>query len=351
MTHVWLRAEQRDNERRVCLTHQGAKALIDAGIQLSIEESDSRILDLAGYESAGAEIVAQNSWPTAPDNAIILGLKELPQNDEPLPHKHIMFGHAYKGQNSGKALLKRFNSGGGVLYDLEYLLDDNNRRVVAFGYWAGFIGAAISLKVWIAQQAQDTCPPVASYANKAMLVDELTAELAQISNALPTVIIIGALGRVGTGAVDLCQSLGIPVTAWDIEETQHGGPYPEVLEHNILLNCIVAEKGVPPFFPSSAITSSRQLTVVGDIACDPDSDYNPIPIYNQPTTWSRPAVRIHDEPVLDVMAIDNLPSLLPFESSIDFSNQLLPHLLSLKALNAGVWAKAESIFHQKSQAY
>ncbi len=36
-----------------------------------------------------------------------------------------------------------------------------------------------------------------------------------------------------------------------------------------------------------------------------------------------------DDPPLDVMAIDNLPSLLPVESSEDYAGQLLPALLTL----------------------
>lgn len=350
MTHVWLRAEQRGNERRVCLTHEGAKALVDMGIRLSVEKSDSRVLDIAGYEAAGAEIVAENSWASAPEDAIILGLKELPASDEPLCHKHIMFGHAYKGQFAGKALLNRFHSGGGTLYDLEYLLDDNHRRIAAFGYWAGFAGAAVTVKAWVAQQTQKIVNPVDEFSSKAALLDELRTELALISNALPKVIIIGALGRVGTGATDLCTSLGLEVSAWDIQETRHGGPFPELLEHDLFLNCIVAEEGVPQFVPASAISAPRQLTVIGDIACDPDSDYNPIPIYNQATTWDEPVVRVCDHPVLDVMAIDNLPSLLPLESSVDFSNQLLPALLSLKAIEDGVWAKAEAVFKRNCHA-
>jgi saccharopine dehydrogenase (NAD+, L-lysine-forming) len=53
---------------------------------------------------------------------------------------------------------------------------------------------------------------------------------------------------------------------------------------------------------------------------------------------------VHDDPPLDVMAIDNLPSLLPRESSEDFAAQLLPHLLGLHALDSGVWARAKTTF-------
>ena len=35
-------------------------------------------------------------------DAIIFGLKELPEDGTPLAHRHIMFGHAYKGQPAGQ---------------------------------------------------------------------------------------------------------------------------------------------------------------------------------------------------------------------------------------------------------
>jgi saccharopine dehydrogenase (NAD+, L-lysine-forming) len=45
------------------------------------------------------------------------------------------------------------------------------------------------------------------------------------------------------------------------------------------------------------------------------------------------------------MAIDNLPSLLPLESSEDYAEQLLPSLLTLDTLTTGVWARAEATFN------
>jgi hypothetical protein len=61
-----------------------------------------------GLRAAGCEIVAENLWPKAPADAIIFGLKELPEDGTPLTHRHIMFGHAYKGQPAGRVLLDRF---------------------------------------------------------------------------------------------------------------------------------------------------------------------------------------------------------------------------------------------------
>ncbi|MEO0774610.1 MAG: saccharopine dehydrogenase [Pseudomonadota bacterium] len=341
MTHLWVRAEQRDNEERVGITPEGVAKLMAAGIRVTVEESASRILPDAGYAEVGCEMAPENSWPEAPGDAIIFGLKELPEDGTPLPHRHIMFGHAFKGQHAGQALLKRFKAGGGTLYDIEYLVDEGGRRVSAFGYWAGYAGAAVSLKAWAAQTKGAVCPPVSTWPNK----DALLAELAEdMDGRTPSAIVIGALGRVGTGAADLCEAMGVTPTRWDMAETASGGPFPEILAHDLFFNCILARPGTPQFVPASALTAERRLSVIGDIACDPDSDYNPIPVYDAATSWDAPVVRVQDAPLLDVMAIDNLPSLLPRESSLDFADQLLPSLMGLDNLDAGVWGRARATF-------
>ncbi len=342
MTHLWVRAEQRPNEERVGLTPEGAAALVKAGIRVSVEQSSVRAIPIDGYRDAGCEIVAENLWPDAPADAIIFGLKELPEDGTPLNHRHIMFGHAYKGQPAGRELLKRFKAGGGTLYDLEYLVGDDGRRVAAFGYWAGYAGAAVSLKCWAAQQRGSIAGPVRKVPSKAALLDQLAIELDGLSR--PRAIIIGALGRVGTGAADLCTAMGVAVTRWDMAETASGGPFPEVLQHEIFLNCILARPGCPVFVPASAKTDPRALTVIGDIACDPTSDFSPIKVYDRATDWDAPALRVHDNPPLDMTAIDNLPSLMPVESSQDYAAQLLPSLLTLTALTEGVWGRAKTEF-------
>ncbi len=346
MTHLWVRAEQRPNEERVGLTPEGAAALIRAGIRVTVEESSVRAIPMDGYRAAGCEIAAENLWPQAPADAIIFGLKELPEDGTPLTHRHIMFGHAYKGQPAGRELLRRFRAGGGVLYDLEYLVDEGGRRVAAFGYWAGFAGAAVSLKCWAAQQRGGIAGPVAKYPGKAALIADLERELAGMDR--PRAIVIGALGRVGTGASDLCAAMGVDVTKWDMAETASGGPFPEVLQHEIFLNCILARPGCPVFVPASAKTDARRLTVIGDIACDPTSDFSPIKVYDRATDWDAPALRVHDAPPLDVTAIDNLPSLLPVESSEDYAAQLLPSLLTLTDLQLGVWGRAKVEYDRHS---
>ncbi len=339
--HLWVRAEERPNEERVGLMPEGAAQLIAQGFRITVEDSDQRSIPLAEYIAAGCETAPQSGWVNAPDDAIIFGLKELPETDSPLRHRHIMFGHAYKGQPAGRRLLDRFAAGGGTLYDLEYLTDDTGRRVAAFGYWAGYAGAAVSALAWAAQARGDICPPVDTFASAAQLADHLRGNLA---GAAPRALIIGALGRVGTGAADLCTAAGIAVTRWDMAETASGGPFPQILEHDIFLNCILAGPGCPVFVPATAPTDARTLRVIGDIACDPTSDFSPIKVYDRTTDWLSPVLRVHATPPLDVMAIDNLPSLLPRESSADFAAQLLPHLACLSSLSTGVWGRAADTF-------
>jgi saccharopine dehydrogenase (NAD+, L-lysine-forming) len=199
----------------------------------------------------------------------------------------------------------------------------------------------VSLLTYAAQRQGRLIGPVHTFENAPAMVNFIRAEL---NGATPTVLIIGALGRVGTGGADLCEVLSLSITKWDMAETASGGPFPQVLDHDVFLNCILARDGTPVFVPASATTDLRKLSVIGDIACDPQSDFSPIKVYGSETTWDAPALRVHDDPPLDVMAIDNLPSLLPAESSDDFAGQMLAHLGTLDRIDAGVWGRAKQVF-------
>ena len=164
MPHIWLRAESKPFERRVALAPAAARELVAAGFTVSVEECNNRVFDIRDYRQAGCRIVPAASWPDAPPDCYVLGLKELPEPLPALRHRHIYFAHAYKQQEGWKALLRRFAGDGGRLLDLEYLLDDNGRRIAAFGYWAGFAGAALGVMAWLAQPGM--LGPAGSYGNK-----------------------------------------------------------------------------------------------------------------------------------------------------------------------------------------
>ncbi|MGB0410699.1 MAG: saccharopine dehydrogenase, partial [Pikeienuella sp.] len=265
--------------------------------------------------------------------------------DGPLSHRHIHFGHVFKDQTGWREDLARFRDGGGTLYDLEFLVDESGRRVAAFGYWAGYAGAALGLLLWAGLARGDT-PPLAKIepvSGQAELLDRVRTAL---NGQTPTALVTGALGRCGTGATDMLTAVGITPTRWDIAETAHGGPFPEIIAHDLFVNCVLAAPGIPVFVPQDALpTLARRLTAVADVSCDPSSDYNPVPIYDRTTTFDDPAIVVATEGMpIAVTAIDHLPSLLPIESTEDYSAQLTPSLLTLNQLDQGVWARAKAEF-------
>ena len=342
MALLWLRAEARPTERRTPLLPKGAAHLIDAGFEISVEASPMRVVPDADFAAAGCRIVPGGSWREAPSAAFILGLKELPEEDLPLGHRHIMFGHAYKGQPEAAALLRRFRDGGGMLFDIEYLADDSGRRVAAFGYYAGFVGAGVTLLALAAQRRGAVLPPLTPWSSSEALCDVVADAL---GGPKPDALIVGARGRVGTGAADLMARVGVlGQTLWDIEDTAHGGPFPEILDNEVFINGILAGPGAPVFVPPEAVSGPRRLRMIGDIACDPGGPYNPVPLYDAPTTWDAAVVQVAQDPPLGIMAIDNLPSLLPREASVEFADQFLTHLETLTAPEAGIWGRAADIF-------
>ena len=134
---LWLREETRSTERRAPLLPDGARQLIDVGFDVVVEKSHKRIAADTRYADAGCTLAEPGAWLNAPKDAVILGLKELPETPNMLIHRHIYFAHAYKQQSGWQALLSRFMRGGGSLLDIEYMKDQNGKRVAAFGYWAG----------------------------------------------------------------------------------------------------------------------------------------------------------------------------------------------------------------------
>ena len=123
---------------------------------------------------------------------------------------------------------------------------------------------------------------------------------------------------------------------------------------DIFVNCIYLSKPIPKFITSEFMAQagdSRRLSVVVDVSCDTTNPHNPIPIYNINTSFPEPTVEVDTKGVgkrCTVISIDHLPTLLPRESSEQFSKDLLPTLLTLpQRATAPVWVNAEKLFRQK----
>ncbi|CAK9441415.1 uncharacterized protein LODBEIA_P52830 [Lodderomyces beijingensis] len=354
-----LRAETKPLEARAALTPSTTKQLLDAGFKVYVEESSQSTFDIKEYQDVGAEIVPEGSWKQAPKDRIIIGLKELPENETfPLVHEHIQFAHCYKNQAGWDKVLARFPAGNGVLYDLEFLENDQGRRVAAFGFYAGFAGAAIGVLDWAFKQLHgddEDLPGVTPYPNEGELIQYVKSELAKAvaknNGEYPTALVIGALGRCGSGAIDLFKKVGIPdenVAKWDMKETAKGGPFKEIVDSNIFVNCIYLSQPIPPFINYDSLNvEDRKLTTIVDVSADTTNPHNPIPVYEIATVFNDPTVPVKTSkgPKLSVCSIDHLPSLLPREASEFFSKDLMPSLLQLpERATAPVWARAKALF-------
>lgn len=356
---IHLRAETKPLEARAALTPTTTKELIDAGFKVYVEEAPQSTFKSEEYEAIGATIVPEGSWKQAPKDRIILGLKELPENETfPLVHEHIQFAHCYKDQAGWKDVLGRFPAGNGTLYDLEFLEDDNGRRVAAFGFYAGFAGAAIGVLDWAFKQTHSddqNLPGVTPYPNEDALIadvkEQLSAALKKTGGKYPTGLVIGALGRCGSGAIDFFKKVGIPdenVKKWDMAETAPGGPFTEIVDSDIFVNCIYLSKPIPPFIDFESLNvPDRKLRIIVDVSADTTNPHNPIPVYTIATVFNDPTVVVETTkgPKLSVCSIDHLPSLLPREASEFFSRDLMPSLLQLPNRNTSpVWVRAKQLF-------
>ncbi|MEU1935732.1 saccharopine dehydrogenase [Streptomyces coeruleorubidus] len=334
--HLWLRHEARTTERRTPVVPDDARRLVEHGVALTVEDSPQRVFPTEEYEAAGCRVAHAGSWVSAPRDAVVLGLKELPDDPAGLTHRHIFFGHAYKGQPGAAGLLRRFAAGGGALFDLEYLVDDTGRRLAAFGFWAGYLGAALAVLQHRGRLRAPLTPTTKEALDETLKPDPDDTEF--------TGLVIGALGRSGRGARTAFATAGADPTCWDLAETRDLDRR-ALLAHDVMVNAVLATSPVPPFLREQDLdTPERRLRTLCDVTCDVGSPLNVLPVYDETTDWDEPVRRLREDPPLDLIAIDNLPSLLPLESSADFSAALLPHLLDFGV--SGAWGRCLDRFRQ-----
>lgn len=347
--HIWLRDEDRSTERRTALTPKNAKLLIENGFTVTVEKSSKRVCANEEYEAVGCSLAEPRSWVDAPKDTVILGLKELAETPDALPHRMIHFAHIYKDQTGWQKEMARFVKGEGLLYDIEFLTNENGRRVAAFGYWAGWMGAALGAFRLLERRAgrNEITKGVSPFESQEAIIDKLKVLADEGEGALPTAIVIGAKGRSGTGASECLEAIGMKVTKWDIEETRILDRR-ALLSHDMMVNCVLM------FGPGLLLTNKTHLAaegtnmkVISDVSCDPFSDFNPLPIYDAPTSWEDPVIEVAKNgsgDAVEVTSIDNLPSLLPAQAAEEFSDQFVTSLLRF---DDGIeWKNAKAKFEE-----
>jgi len=133
-----IRAEDKNRwERRAPLVPEDLRQIIaETGADAFVEKSGKRIFPQERYNAAGA----CNCTGMA-DGDVILGVKEIPV-EKILDHKtYVFFSHTVKGQKANMPLLQRIIDSGSTLIDYERITDEDGRRLIYFGPYAGHAGA------------------------------------------------------------------------------------------------------------------------------------------------------------------------------------------------------------------
>ncbi|CAI7604135.1 unnamed protein product [Penicillium pancosmium] len=359
---ILLRAETKPLEHRSVLTPSSITALIGAGYIVKCERCDKRCFRDEEMEAAGAILVPTNFWVEAPLDHIVVGLKELmPSDNFALEHVHLHFAHVFKEQQGWTKSLLRFARGGGSLLDIEFLEDHvaRGRLLAPTSFYAGFCGAILAIQAWARQILHPEEPELAEilpYESELKAVEDTISHLQDGVKTIgrpPTVMIVGASGKCGLGAVDLCQRLGLDSqNILQCGRAQTSMPLftKQVLQADILINCIYLTQGTKPFVTMDSCRElNRRLSVISDVSCDGEDSGNPIAIYSGHSTFKRPSFIIPttEGPKLSVISIDHLPSLIPRDASEYCANQLLPSLLKLDEWQtADEWRMAREMFHK-----
>ncbi len=360
-------------DRRAPFSPDQLKALSERyqdRLSFLVESSESRCFSDGEYREAGIQVtedIAQADF--------LFGIKEVPLSGL-IPEKtYFFFSHTIKEQTRNKELLRVILDRDIRLVDYEVLKDEAGQRVVAFGRWAGIVGAYNAF--W-------------TYGKKTGLYDirrafecrdlaDLKAELDKVQ--LPPIkIVVTGSGRVGKGIKEILDVLRLrevdphgflhlyfeePVytvlKSSDYNRRKVDGGFdreefyasPEKYESHFLKFAESGEMliagaywnpGAPRLFGIEDINSPDfALSVIADVTCDIGGS---IPTTLRPATIAEPVYDVDrkngeeipafgSQTSISVMAIDNLPCELPRESSVEFGRQLgewvIPALLGENA--------------------
>ena len=308
---IYLRAETYQNEYRVPLVPDDIKTLISHGHTIYVESSSRyRIFADSDYEVVGVKIT-QSPWWEQSSDTLIIGLKTLDNLDKLNKHTHVYFSHSYRGQSEAHTILTAFAQSRSTLYDLEYFHTPAGKRVLAFGLYAGQVGAILGLtQHYNRSHGKPDIQELKPWLSRREMIESC-------KSAKPRILLIGG-GRCAQGVKDILDEHRICYTQLP------RGDQPDMNAYDIVFNCILLDPQYNEMWIKSTDIITKPLLIV-DISCDYNKPNNPIAIYKSGTTFQAPVFNYNK--YISIIAIDNLPSLLPRDSSSEFSNRLTDLLL------------------------
>ena len=356
-------------DKRVPLIPSQAKYLTEhyPEVAVEIQASEIRCFENADYLSSGLPIVEDVS-----DADILLGVKEVPIDDLLEGKTYFFFSHTIKKQAYNRELLKAILNKKITLIDYECLTNSKNQRIVAFGRYAGIVGAYNGILTFGQRYNLFTL----RRAHECFDLEDLKTEFEKV-NLPPIKIVLTGGGRVAKGAQEVLDGMGIQqVSAADflhniyefavytqLNPLDYNKPKkgdssteqeffssPQDFENDfikyahcadILIAGAFWDPAAPVLFARNEILDKNfKIKVIADITCDIEGS---IPSTLQPCTIADPVydydpiegmvdTPYSSESNITVMAVDNLPCELPRDASRDFGTELvenvLPHLIN-----------------------
>jgi alanine dehydrogenase len=355
-----IREGKQPADRRVPLTPAQCKEVMQRypDVDLVVQRSPVRAYADAEYEAFEIPLVDDLS-----DRELILGVKEVPL-EMLLPEKaYVFFSHTIKEQPHNRKLLKAVLDRKIRLIDHELLTNLHGERVLAFGYWAGVVGAYNGMRAWQLMHGGPALKP----ANQCHDLEELERYLHAYPLPNDLRIVMTGGGRVGKGAMGVLERAGVkrispkdlltgnntgPVyTALgsaDLYARDDGQPFDKEAFHHdpsghhanflafarrahIYMACHFWDPRGPKILRAEDLRDpALTLEVIADISCDIGG---PIDSTLRATTIADPfygydPVSGSEKPggtkgTIAVMSVDNLPCELPRDASEAFGRDLI----------------------------
>lgn len=332
-------------------------------LQINVESSDVRAFKDSEYENQGIEVTNDIT-----DCDVMLGVKEVPIEALIPNKKYFFFSHTIKKQPYNKKLLQAIISKNITLFDHETLTNQKENRVVAFGRYAGIVGAYNGFRTYGLKFDTYDLPKAEFLDSQQDLIDELI----KIKTKLPAIkIVMTGKGRVSSGAKEMLIGMNLlEVNTDDFIQKSFNEPVftqIDVLDYNKRKDGQLLDKydfynnpglyksdfmrfaevadmyisghyfgnGSPYIFTrEDAKSKSFKIKVVADVSCDIDG---PVACTIKPSTIADPIygydpltekeTNYKNKDAIAVMAVDNLPCELPKDASIGFGKMFAEHVI------------------------
>lgn len=354
-------------DRRVPLTPAQCREVSSRypDVDLVVQRSAVRAFTDQEYEAAGVRLVDDLA-----DRDLIIGVKEVPVGTLLSGKSYLFFSHTIKQQAHNRDLMHAVVEKGITLIDHELLTNEHGERVLAFGYWAGVVGAYNAFRAWQATAGGPELKP----AHACHDLEELERHLHAFPLPPDLRVVLTGGGRVGKGAMGVLERAGLqhvkpdeflstdfgkPVytilNTPDLYEREDGEPFDKQTFHadprghrakllpyarraQLYIACHFWDPRGPQILSTEDLRDpALALRVIADISCDVDG---PIDSTLRASTIEAPLFgydRITGEEVavgapnsITVMAVDNLPCELPRDASqafgLDLMERVLPYL-------------------------